>query len=176
MTSNSPLAQSVFLPKPWPLGRLLLINISQGYQLNEAVPWPLASLACASIFRASLVAQLVKNTPTVWETWVWSLGWEDLLEKGKATHSHTPVFWPGKFHGLYRSSGRRVGHDWATFTFTHFIFSWLLDTSSLGIFHLHQLVVMNLSCGLKYELRRGKDARMENNMGVWDTERLSRWC
>ena len=37
--------------------------------------------------RASLVAQLVKNLPTVWETWVQSLGWEDALEKGKATHS-----------------------------------------------------------------------------------------
>ena len=36
---------------------------------------------------ASLVAQLVKNLPTMWETWVRSLGWEDPLEKGKATHS-----------------------------------------------------------------------------------------
>ena len=36
---------------------------------------------------ASLVAQLVKNLPTMKETWVWSLGWEDALEKGKATHS-----------------------------------------------------------------------------------------
>ena len=36
---------------------------------------------------ASLVAQLVKNLPAMWETWFWSLGWEDLLEKGKATHS-----------------------------------------------------------------------------------------
>ena len=35
----------------------------------------------------SLVAQLVKNPPTMWETWVRSLGWEDPLEKGKATHS-----------------------------------------------------------------------------------------
>ena len=35
---------------------------------------------------ASLVAQLVKNPPAVWETWVPSLGWEDPLEKGKATH------------------------------------------------------------------------------------------
>ena len=34
-----------------------------------------------------LVAQLVKNPPAMWETWVWSLGWEDPLEKGKATHS-----------------------------------------------------------------------------------------
>ena len=36
---------------------------------------------------ASLVAQLVKNPPAMWETWVQSLGWEDPLEKGKATHS-----------------------------------------------------------------------------------------
>ena len=36
---------------------------------------------------ASLVAQLVKNLPAMQETWVWSLGWEDALKKGKATHS-----------------------------------------------------------------------------------------
>ena len=37
--------------------------------------------------QVSLVAQLVKNPPSMWETWVRSLGWEDPLEKGKATHS-----------------------------------------------------------------------------------------
>ena len=36
---------------------------------------------------ASLVAQLAKNPPAMWETWVRSLGCEDPLEKGKATHS-----------------------------------------------------------------------------------------
>ena len=36
---------------------------------------------------ASLVAQLVKNLPAMWKTWVQSLGWEDPLEKGMATHS-----------------------------------------------------------------------------------------
>ena len=36
---------------------------------------------------ASLVAQLVKNPPAMRETWVLSLGWEDPLEKGTATHS-----------------------------------------------------------------------------------------
>ena len=36
---------------------------------------------------ASLVAQLVKNPPAMWETGVQSLGWEDPLEKGMATHS-----------------------------------------------------------------------------------------
>ena len=36
---------------------------------------------------ASLVAQLVRNPPAMWETWVWSLGWEDALEWERATHS-----------------------------------------------------------------------------------------
>ena len=36
---------------------------------------------------ASLVAQLEKNLLAMWETWIRSLGWEDLLEKGKTTHS-----------------------------------------------------------------------------------------
>ena len=36
---------------------------------------------------ASLVAQVIKNLPAIWETWVQPLVWEDPLEKGKATHS-----------------------------------------------------------------------------------------
>ena len=39
------------------------------------------------VAQASLLAQLVKNLPAMWETWVQSLGWEDHLEKGKAIHS-----------------------------------------------------------------------------------------
>ena len=45
-----------------------------------------------------LLAQLVKNPPAMWETWVRSLDWEDPLEKGKATHSSILA---GEFHGLY---------------------------------------------------------------------------
>ena len=51
----------------------------------------------------SLVAQMVKNLPVMQETWVRSLGWEDPLEKGKGTHA----FWPGEFHGLYSTWGRK---------------------------------------------------------------------
>ena len=47
------------------------------------------------VYRASLVAQAVKNLPAVQETWVQSLGWEDPLEKKMATHSSTPL--PGDF-------------------------------------------------------------------------------
>ena len=39
------------------------------------------------VIRASQVAQAVKNLPAMWETGVQSLGWEDPLEKGMATHS-----------------------------------------------------------------------------------------
>ena len=57
---------------------------------------------------ASLVAQLVKNPPAMWETWVLSLGWEDLLEKGKAAHSSILAWrspWT-KVHGV-----PKAGHN-----------------------------------------------------------------
>ena len=37
--------------------------------------------------RGFLVAQMVKNPPTIWETWVRSLGWEESLGEGVAAHS-----------------------------------------------------------------------------------------
>ena len=63
---------------------------------------------------ATTVAQLVKNLPALWETWVRSLGWEDPLEKGKATHSSIlawRISWteqPGRLQSL---GSQRVGHD-----------------------------------------------------------------
>ena len=48
--------------------------------------WSCKELNTTEWLWASLVAQTVKNLPTIWETWVQSLGWEDLLEKGMATH------------------------------------------------------------------------------------------
>ena len=63
---------------------------------------------------ASLVTQLVRNLPEMWETWVQSLGWEDPLKKKKATHS---VFWPGEFHGLYTP----CGHSQTRLSYFHFL-------------------------------------------------------
>ena len=65
---------------------------------------------------ASLVAQLVKNLPAMWETWVWSLGWEDTLEKGKAMNSSI-LAW-GIPSTVQSMGSQRVRHDWMTFTFT----------------------------------------------------------
>ena len=57
---------------------------------------------------ASLVAQLVKNLPAMQETWIQSLGWEDPLEKGKATHSSI-LAW--RIPWTVKSTGsQRVGH------------------------------------------------------------------
>ena len=50
------------------------------------------------------MAQLVKNLPTMWENWVQSLGWEDPLEKGKATPS-SMLAW--RIHGLYSPCGHK---------------------------------------------------------------------
>ena len=66
--------------------------------------------------RASLIAQLVKNLPAMQETPVQFLDWDDSLEKRKATHSSI-LFW--RIPWTVQSMGsQRVGHDWATFTFT----------------------------------------------------------
>ena len=66
----------------------------------------------------SLVAQTIKDFPTMWETWVQSLGWEDLLEKEMATH-YSILAWkiprmeqPGR-HGVTKSWTRL-----SNFTFT----------------------------------------------------------
>ena len=64
----------------------------------------------------SLVALMVKNPPAIQETWVWSLGWEDPLEEGTATHSSI-LAWrilgqrslAGTLLGL-----QRVVHNWET--------------------------------------------------------------
>ena len=64
----------------------------------------------------SLVAQMVKRLPTMWETQVRSLGGDDPLEKEMATHSSTLAWkipWedPGKLQSM---GSQRVRHNWAT--------------------------------------------------------------
>ena len=77
----------------------------------EAFSWP------HSLNQASVVAQTVKRLPTMWETQVRSLGWEDPLEKEMATHSSALAWKTPRMEepGRLQSMGlQRVGHDWAT--------------------------------------------------------------
>ena len=62
------------------------------------------------------MAQTVKNPPAMQETWVQSLGWEDPLEEGLATHSS--VFagespWKEEPGGLQSVGSQTVKHNWA---------------------------------------------------------------
>ena len=63
---------------------------------------------------ASLMAQLVKNSNTMQETRVRSLGWKDPLEKGMATHSSILAWripWTEESHGLQTMGSQRVRHN-----------------------------------------------------------------
>ena len=88
-----------FFPFSCHTGRLLrshFLNqgLNPGHDSESTEPSPLGrqGTPCFLIFSflPLLGAQLVKNLPAMWETWVWALGWEDPLEKGKAAHSRIP--------------------------------------------------------------------------------------
>ena len=76
-----------------------------GRSAGEGIGYPL------QYFWASLVAQLARNLPSMLQTWVRSLGWEDPLEKGKATYSSILAWripWTvwGGIHGVAKSQTR----------------------------------------------------------------------
>ena len=57
---------------------------------------------------------MVRNLPVMWKTWIRSLGWEDPLEKGMATHSSILTWiipWTEEPSGLQSMGSQRVGHD-----------------------------------------------------------------
>ena len=86
------------------------------------------------IHRAFLVAQTVRSLPTMQETWVWSLGWEDLLEKGMATHSSI-LAW--RIYLMDRGVWRAMDHVTKSWTqlskHTFFFFSFKMSHINLGI-------------------------------------------
>ena len=105
------------------LWSVLLINISMFVfliNISNCHNCYVANADCIQGYKhlspPSLVAQLVKNLPVMQETWVWSLGWEDPLEMGKATHSS---FLAWRIPWTAESVGsQRVRNDCVTFTFT----------------------------------------------------------
>ena len=76
------------------------------------------------------MAQLIKNLPAMWEIWVQSLGWEDPLEKEKATYCSI-LAW--RIPWIVHSMGlQRVGHDWVPFTSFHIRSSQSTEWGSLS--------------------------------------------
>ena len=85
--------------------------------LYETVDCYLTFITPFFFIRTSLVAQMVKRLPTMRETWVQSLGQEDLLEKEMATHSSTLAWripWIEEPDRLQSMGSQRVRRDWAT--------------------------------------------------------------
>ena len=69
------------------IGPLVFVNLPLDLSIVPSTGFPNMGTFKHSLTRVSLVAQLLKNLPAMRETWVQSLGWEDPLKKGKATHS-----------------------------------------------------------------------------------------
>ena len=94
----------------WDVGILSLPSLGCELDQFKGYLW-------VSLVRASLVAQRLKHTPAMQETWVRSLGWEDSWEKEMATHSSILAWrspWMEEPGGLQSMGSQRVGHDWAT--------------------------------------------------------------
>ena len=87
----------------------------------------------------SLVAQAVKNSPAVQETWVQSLGWEEPLEKGTATHSSILAWrspWTEEPGRLQSRGSQRVRHDWAAFNiyfFQYIFICWVVTVVAVAV-------------------------------------------
>ena len=97
-------------------------------------PSLLQTLADDSV--APLVAQTVKNLPAMWETQVWSLAWEDPLEKGMATHSSIlawRVSWTEEPGGLQCLGSQNVRHDWKINTCRWFRFVLKSENLCIGL-------------------------------------------
>ena len=95
---------------------------------------------------ASLVVQRLKCLPAMWETWVWSLGWEDYLEKEMATHSQYSCLENPMDRGVWWATVHEVtkNQTWLsdfnfTYTFTLFIKASVL-TSLTGFLRLTPLI------------------------------------
>ena len=64
-----------------------------------------------------LAAQMLKRLPATWETWVQSLGWEDPLEEGMATHFSILLWripWTEEPGGLQFMGSQKIGYDRVT--------------------------------------------------------------
>ena len=78
-----------------------------------------------SFLRTSLVSQMVKNLPAMWETWVSSLGWEDPLEEGMATHSSILSWRIPIDRGAWQAAVHVVTKSWTWLSDTHHSISFL---------------------------------------------------
>ena len=100
---------------------------------------------------STLVAQMIEHLPTMRETQVQSLGWEDPLRKEMATHSSTLAWkipWTEKPGRLQSMGSQRIGHDWATSLSLSFYF-WYKEKQTLN--KNNKTLKLKYQCGLARE-------------------------
>ena len=106
---------------------------------------------------ASLLTQMVKNLPARQEPWVWSLGWEDPLEKGMAAHSSILAWripWTDEPVVLQSMGSQRVGHDWATkcTTNTHIHISVDGHSGWLHVLAIVDIIAVNIGMHISFQI------------------------
>ena len=114
------------------------------------------------------VAQVVKNLPAMWETWVPSLGREDPLEKEMASHFSIlawKITWTEEPGGLQSIGSQRVGQDWAT---------------SLSLFYgtvwfYSPVTKWRLMCLMQSEAKQTKTSELGAGKVYWRAKQGDRW-
>ena len=84
--------------------------------------------------QSSLLAKIVKNSPAIWKTWIWSLGWEDPLEEGMATHRNILAWRIPMDRGAWWTTVHRVAKNQISlsdFQFSSIQFSLSVVSNSL---------------------------------------------
>ena len=118
--------------------------------------------------RASLVAQMVKNLPAMWETWVWSLGWEDPLEEGFGN--------PLQYSCLENSMDRRYG-PWGHKELN--MNEQLTLPLFIVIMLIHSFLLVNiwlfLGCLPSAQDYAGPEGESDESLGQWQRSWGSRW-
>ena len=114
-----------------------------------------AAIRCAVVSAyapkwTSLVVHMVKHLPTMWETWVQSLGWEDLLEKEMATHSNI-LAWKkkkNKKHGQRSLIGYSPWGPKSHTSLNNFTFTFMFLNSTRLVFKFSKKSDSIYSCGI----------------------------
>ena len=120
---------------------------------------------------ASLAAQLVKSLPAMWEAWVWTLGWEDPLEKGMATHSSilaSRIPW-----SVYSPCGHKESDTTKRFSLSlYFLLSLLALTAKLNREKANKALPREHTGHSKHPLSTKQEKNLHMDITRWSTLKL----
>ena len=158
------------------------INVCAKYYYSSLLIFSSFTYQHTFVLGSSLVAQTVKHLPTVRETWVQSLGWEDPLEKEMANHSRTLAWktpWTEEPGRLQSMRSQRVGHDWATslsLSYLLFMLSGFIQRVPWYGCNIvwHCSLISNIFNLIKYNLTR-MEAEIQDNKSLFSPSTNLYW-